>query len=76
MAIVAAFPFGVQDVIPSSVERILRGFKPLLLLLQAPRCGQEFSAEVILFRMFFRDDEHIVNWTVLFFGGSMMSLAL
>ena len=76
MVIVATFPFGVQHLIPSSVERILRGLKPLLLLLQAPRCGQEFSAEVILFRMFFRDDERIIDRTVLFFGGSQMSSAL
>ena len=44
VVIIATFPFGVHHHIPSSVERILHGPKPFLLLVQAPCYGQEFSA--------------------------------
>ena len=69
------FSFGVQHLIPSSVERILRGLKPLLLLLQAPRGGHKPSVEVLLFQVFFRD-ECVVVRTVLLSGGGLMSSTL
>ena len=75
VAITTIFFFSVEHFVPSAVERILRGLKPLLLLLQAPRGGNKPSMEVLLFQVFFRDDECIVR-TVLLFGGRLMRFTL
>ena len=58
------------------VERILRGLKPLLLLLQAPSGGHKPSVEVISFEACFRDDECVIVRTVLLSQGSLMSSSL
>ena len=39
--------FSVEHFVPSTVECILRGLKPLLLLLQAPRGGDKPSMDVL-----------------------------
>ena len=72
-AIVAVFFFSVYHFIPSAVEHFLRGLKPLLLLLQAPRGGDKPFVEVLLFQVLFRDDECIVIRTVLLSGDRFMS---
>ena len=76
VAIVAIFFFSVEHFVPSTVERILCGLKPLLLLLQAPRGGNKPSMEVLLFQVFFRDDECIIVRTVLLFGDSLVNFTL
>ena len=76
VTIVAVFFFCVEHFVPPVVECILCGFKPFLLLLQAPRGGKKSLLEVLLFQVFFRDDECIVVRTVLFSGGRLMSSAL
>ena len=48
--------FIVEHFVPPAVERILCGLKPLLLLLQTPRCGNKPSAEVLLLQVCFWDD--------------------
>ena len=53
MATATILFFSVEHFVPSTVERILRGFKPLLLLLQAPRGGNKPSVEVLSFQTFF-----------------------
>ena len=65
LAITAVSFLSVEHFIPSVVERILRGFKPLLLLLQAPRGGNKSVVEVLLFQLFFWDDVCIAVRTVL-----------
>ena len=68
--------FGVEHFVPSTVERILRGLKPLLLLLQAPHGGDKPLVEVISFHVCFRDDECIVIRTVFLSWGGLMNLSL
>ena len=53
LAITAALFLSVEHFVPSIIERILCGFKPLLLLLQAPCSGDKPSMEALLFRLFF-----------------------
>ena len=48
LVIATIFLFSVKHLVPSAIERILRGLKPLLLLLQAPRDGNKPSLEVLL----------------------------
>ena len=57
LAITAVFFLSVEHFIPFIIERILCGFKLLLLLLQAPRGGDKSLVEVLLFQLFFWDDE-------------------
>ena len=68
--------FSVEHFVPSTVERILRGLKPLLLLLQTPRGGNKPSAEVLLFQVPFRDDVCIVVRTILLSRDRLMSFTL
>ena len=58
------------------VERILRGLKPLLLLLQAPRGGNKPSMEVLLFQEFLWDDECIIVRSVLLSGDRLVNFTL
>ena len=76
MATATILFFGVEHFVPSTVERILRGLKPLLLLLQTPRGGNEPSMEVILFQVSFRDDVCILVRTVFLSGERLMSSIL
>ena len=68
--------FIVEHFVPSSIERILHGLKPLLLLLQTPRGGNKPSAEVLLFQVPFRDDVCILIRTIFLSGGRLMSFIL
>ena len=76
MATATILFFSVEHFVPSTVERILRGLKPLLLLLQTPRGGDKPSMEVLLFQVPFRDDVCIVVWTVLLSGDRLISFTL
>ena len=62
----------VQHFVPSTDKRILRGLKPLFLLLKTPRGGNKPSVEVLLFQVPFRDDVCIVIRTILLFGDGLM----
>ena len=66
----------VKHFIPYVAECILRGFKPLLLIIQAPRGGNKSLVEVLLFQVFFRDDEFIIVWTILFSGDRLLNFTL
>ena len=68
--------FSVEHFVPSTIERILRGLKPLLLLLQTPRGCNKPSVEVLLFQVPFRDYVCIVVWTVFLSEGRLMSFIL
>ena len=73
LAITAVFFLSVEHFVPFVIECIMCGFKPLLLLLQAPRSGDKSLLEAFLFHLFFRDDECIVIQTVLPFGDRLIS---
>ena len=62
--------------VPLDVERILCDLDPLLLFLQAPRCGNKPSAEVPLFQVRFRDDVCIFIRTVFLPRGGLMRFIL
>ena len=68
--------FSVEHFVPSTVECVLRGLEPLLLLLQAPRGGNKPSMEALLFHVPLRDDVCIVVRTVLLSGDRLMSFTL
>ena len=72
----ATILFSVEHFVPSTVERILRGLKPLLLLLQTPRGGNKPSTEALLFQVPFRDDVCIIVRTVFLSGERLMSFIL
>ena len=76
MATTTILFFSVEHFVPSTVERILRGLKPLLLLLQTPRGGNKPSTEVLLFQVPFRDYVCIVLRTVFLSGERLMSFIL
>lgn len=73
VAITAVYFDSVEHFVPFVVERILRGFKPLLLLLQDPRGGNKPSVEVLLFQMLFWDDVCIIVRIVLLSGDRFIS---
>ena len=73
LAITAVFFPSVEHFVPSIIECILCGFKPLILLLQAPRGANKPLVEALLFQVFFRDDECIVIQTILLFEERMIS---
>ena len=60
--------------VPLAVERILCNLESLLLFLQAPRCGNKPSAEVLLLQVCFRDDACIFVRTVFFPRRGLMRL--
>ena len=76
MAAATVLFFSVEHFAPSTFERILRGLKPLLLLLQTPRGGNKPSTEVLLSQVPFRDDVCILVRTVFLSGGRLMSFIL
>ena len=76
VVIATVFLFGVKHFIPSMVEHVLRGLKPLLLLLQAPRGGNKPSLEVLLLQVFFRDDECVVVRAVLLSRDRLINFTL
>ena len=76
VATAAVLFFSVKHFVPSAIERILRGLKPLLLLLQAPHSGDKPFVEVLLFQVPFRDDVCIIVRTVLLSGDRLMSFTL
>ena len=76
MATTTILFFSVKHFVPSTVERILRGLKPLLLLLYTPRGGNKPSTEVLLFQVPFRDDVCVVVRTVFLSGERLMSFIL
>ena len=68
--------FSVEHFVPSTVERILCGLMPLLLLLQTPRGGNKPSMEVLLFQVPSGDDVCIVVRIVFLSGERLMSFIL
>ena len=52
--------------VPLAVERILCDLEPLLLFLQASRCGSKPSAEVLLLQVCFRDGGCLIVRIVFF----------
>ena len=62
--------------VPLAVKRILCDLEPLLLFLQAPRCGNKPSAEVFLLQVRFQDDVSIFLRTVFFPIRGLMRLIL
>ena len=62
--------------VPPAIERILCNLEPLLLFLQAPRCGNKPSTEVFLLQVRFRDDVCIFVRTVFFPRRGLMRLIL
>src|SRR4051812_36446569 len=69
MATTTILFFSVEHFVPSTVERILRGLKPLLLLLRTPCGGNKPSTEVLLFH----DPVCVVVRTVFLSGERFMS---
>ena len=66
--------FIVEHFVPPAVECILCGLKPLLLFLQAPRCGNKPSVEVLLLQVCVQDDGCIIARTVFFPRWGLMML--
>ena len=76
MAITAVLRCSVEYFVPPAVECILCGLKPLLLLLQTPRCGNKPSAEVLFLQVRFWDDVCIFVRSVFFPRRGLMRLIL
>ena len=60
--------------VPPAVERILCDLEPLLLFLQASRCANKPSTEVLLLQVCFWDDGCIIVRTVFFPRRGLMRL--
>ena len=66
-SLMAVFLSG-QDLSPPFIKCILFGLELLLLLLQAPGCGDELSLEVFLVEGFLLDNEVFIAVANLLFG--------
>ena len=73
MAIAAVFFLSVKHFVPSVIEHILCGLKPLLVLIQAPCSGYKSLLEAFSFHLCIRDDECVVIPNVLLFGDKLIS---
>ena len=60
--------------VPPAVEHILCDLEPLLLFLQAPRCGSKPPVEVLLLQVCFQDDGCIFVRTIFFPKRGLMRL--